>query len=90
MAHNRQAKIIWGHAGWDNTGLRGAALCRQLLDAHPSRLILGSDHFFLAPGDLRQLPQRAPGMARLLRLLPPDLAEQVGCGNPRRIFGLGE
>ncbi|MBI4799285.1 MAG: amidohydrolase family protein [Desulfarculus sp.] len=128
LAHNRQAKIIWAHAGWDNTGQRDAALCRRLLDAHPNlymsfkldkrrglpasrpldgqgrlkpewlelvaahpeRFILGSDHFFLASGDMRQLPQRAPGMKMLLGLLPPELAEQVGCENPRRIFGLGE
>ncbi|MBI5522727.1 MAG: amidohydrolase family protein [Desulfarculus sp.] len=128
LAHNRQAKIIWAHAGWDNTGHRGAGLCRRLLDAHPNlymsfkldkrrglsascplddqgrlkpewlelirahpdRFILGSDHFFLSDMDRRHLPQRAPAMARLLRLLPPDLAEQVGCENPRRVFGLGE
>lgn len=128
LAHNRQAKIIWAHAGWDNTGHRDVALCRrlfhahpnlymsfkldkrrglpasrpldkegrlkpewlELIRAHPGRFILGSDHFFLASGDMRQLPQRASGMKMLLGLLPPDLAEQVGCRNPRKIFGLGE
>lgn len=36
LEHNRQAKIIWAHAGWDNTGHRTAALCRTLLLAHPN------------------------------------------------------
>jgi predicted TIM-barrel fold metal-dependent hydrolase len=128
LQHNRQARIIWSHAGWDNTGVRDAALCRRLLDshpnlymsfkldrrrglpasrpldrqgrlkpawlellrAHPDRFFLGSDHFFLAGGDQRLLPRHAPAMRKLLQLLPPDLARQVGCDNPRRLFGLGD
>ena len=31
LAHNPRAKIIWDHAGWDNTGYRTADLCRRLL-----------------------------------------------------------
>jgi len=34
LEHNRQARIIWAHAGWDNTGYRDAALCRRLLRQH--------------------------------------------------------
>jgi hypothetical protein len=34
LAHNRKAKIIWVHAGWDNTGGRTVALCRELLARH--------------------------------------------------------
>ena len=36
LAHNRRAKIIWAHAGWDNTGDRTPQLCRRLLAAHPN------------------------------------------------------
>ncbi len=36
LAHNRGAKIIWAHAGWDNTGQRTLALCRDLLSRHPN------------------------------------------------------
>ena len=36
LAHNPRARIIWAHAGWDNTGARTAALCRRLLRAHPN------------------------------------------------------
>jgi predicted TIM-barrel fold metal-dependent hydrolase len=36
LAHNPRAKIVWAHAGWDNTGYRTAALCRRLLQAHPN------------------------------------------------------
>lgn len=31
LAHNRDAKIVWVHAGWDNSGNRTVALMRQLL-----------------------------------------------------------
>jgi predicted TIM-barrel fold metal-dependent hydrolase len=36
LAHNRQAKIIWAHAGFDNTGYRTPDLNRRLLTAHPN------------------------------------------------------
>jgi len=36
LAHNRGARIIWAHAGWDNTGHRTVALMRRLLTAHPN------------------------------------------------------
>ncbi len=31
LAHNRQAKIVWAHAGWDITGTRSVPLMRRLL-----------------------------------------------------------
>ena len=34
LAHNRRARIVWAHAGWDNTGYRTVGLCRRLLRAH--------------------------------------------------------
>ena len=36
LAHNPRARIVWAHAGWDNTGYRTPALCRRLLRAHPN------------------------------------------------------
>ena len=36
LAHNPAAKIIWAHAGWDNTGDRTPELSRRLLQAHPN------------------------------------------------------
>ena len=36
LAHNRQARIIWAHAGSDNIGYRTPDLCRRLLKAHPN------------------------------------------------------
>lgn len=36
LAHNRKAKIIWAHAGWDNTGFRTASLMGELLKKHPN------------------------------------------------------
>ena len=34
LAHNRDARIVWAHAGWDNTGHRTVALMRRLLETH--------------------------------------------------------
>ena len=36
LDHNPRARIIWAHAGWDNTGYRTPGLCRRLLQAHPN------------------------------------------------------
>lgn len=34
LSHNRKAKIIWAHVGWDNTGHRNVKLIRRLLAKH--------------------------------------------------------
>ncbi len=34
LSHNREARIVWAHAGWDNTGHRTIALSRRLLETH--------------------------------------------------------
>jgi len=36
LAHNRNARIVWQHIGWDNTGHMTIDLLRRLLDAHPN------------------------------------------------------
>ena len=36
LAHNPRARIVWAHAGWDNTGFRTPELSRRLLQAHPN------------------------------------------------------
>ncbi len=36
LAHNRRAKIIWVHLGWDNTGKRTIALTRRLMRENPN------------------------------------------------------
>jgi len=36
LEYNRQAKIIWVHIGWDQTGQRTAELTAQLLAKHPN------------------------------------------------------
>ncbi|MCP4150557.1 MAG: amidohydrolase family protein, partial [bacterium] len=36
LAHNRNAKIIWSHVGWDNTGFRTAEKTALLLKKHPN------------------------------------------------------
>lgn len=36
LAHNRNAVIVWAHAGWDLTGERTVPLMRSLLGKHPN------------------------------------------------------
>ncbi|MFQ5410189.1 MAG: amidohydrolase family protein [Anaerolineales bacterium] len=36
LAHNRDAKIVWQHIGWDNIGYMTADLMRRLLTEHPN------------------------------------------------------
>lgn len=36
LAHNRKAKILWVHLGWDNTNRRTVALTRKLLAENPN------------------------------------------------------
>lgn len=34
LAHNRKARIVWAHVGWDNTGHMTVSLLRRLLHQH--------------------------------------------------------
>lgn len=36
LDHNRNARIVWQHAGWDLTGERTVRLMRSLLNKHPN------------------------------------------------------
>jgi len=36
LRHNRKARIVWQHIGWDNTGQMQPALLRELLNDHPN------------------------------------------------------
>jgi predicted TIM-barrel fold metal-dependent hydrolase len=36
LVHNRRAKVVWAHLGWDTTGYRTPGLMRRLLEAHPN------------------------------------------------------
>jgi len=53
LAYNRRAKIVWAHAGWDNTGHRTTRLMRALLMKHPNL-------FFSIKIDRASLPQSRP------------------------------
>ena len=39
LAHNRKARIVWQHIGWDNTGDMTPGLVRRLLSAHSNLFI---------------------------------------------------
>lgn len=36
LTHNRGARIVWQHVGWDNTGHKSVAFLRQMLTNHPN------------------------------------------------------
>ncbi|MFQ5955369.1 MAG: amidohydrolase family protein [Kiloniellales bacterium] len=36
LGHNRKARIVWQHIGWDNVGQMRLGLLRRLLDRHPN------------------------------------------------------
>ncbi|MFC1884395.1 amidohydrolase family protein [Thermodesulfobacteriota bacterium] len=36
LSHNRDAKIIWAHVGWCNTGYRTPELCGEMMKRHPN------------------------------------------------------
>ncbi len=36
LAHNRKARIVWQHVGWDNTGRQTPELVRGLLERNPN------------------------------------------------------
>ena len=45
LEHNRAARIVWLHAGWDLTGERTLPLMRRLLERHPNLLMsIKCDH----------------------------------------------
>lgn len=72
LAHNRNARIIWAHGGWDLTGERTIPLMRALLEKHPN---LSMSIKLDAHGPQRSSPFTHDGMLRpdwvaLLRAFP--------------------
>lgn len=57
LSHNPGARIVWAHAGWDNTGGRTVALMRRLLHDHPNL----SMNIKLRGGDRPNRPLDASG-----------------------------
>lgn len=72
LQHERGAKIVWAHAGWDLTGERNAALIRRLLQAH-SNLYMSlklDDHGTPRTAPLRDNGGLRPDWLELLRDFP--------------------
>jgi predicted TIM-barrel fold metal-dependent hydrolase len=63
LAHNRAARIVWAHAGADNTGFRTADLSRRLLGTH-ANLYLEIKLDPLSPG---KTPLREAGEDGLIK-----------------------
>jgi hypothetical protein len=72
LAHNRKARIVWAHCGWDLTGERTVPLMHSLLERHPNLYM----SIKVDPsGTQRTFPLTADGMVRpewlaLLRAFP--------------------
>jgi hypothetical protein len=72
LDHNRAARIVWVHAGWDLTGERTVPLMRRLLERHPNLyMTIKSDQHgtpatapFLRDGGLK------PGWLAMLQQFP--------------------
>jgi len=60
----------------------------QLIEDFPDRFLIGTDQFYVASGAKPIGPQKTEATKRLMTLLPPKLARQIGTINPIRIFNL--
>ena len=121
------ARIVWSHVGWDNTGDMTVDLLRTMLKAHPNlylslkmlkkpgacqviknrplkrdgsiwpdwlalikdypgRFVLGGDVATSNPD--RNTAANIAGTWALLNQLPQDIALQIACDNPKKIYNL--
>lgn len=86
LAHNRQAPIIWAHAGSDFTGYREPVLLRRLLQAN-SNLYM---EIKMDPLALRKNPPAADGVLKPeWRKLFEDFADRFIIGSDQH-YGPGE
>jgi len=71
LAHNPRAKIIWAHAGSDNTGFRTPDLCRRLLLAHSNLYMeIKADPLANGKNYLLEKGKIAPKWLKLLEEFP--------------------
>ncbi len=59
-----------------------------LFNKYSDRFVLGSDHFYLAPGLSRELPSGAQSTVDFLAKLPMDLADKIAYQNAKTVFDL--
>lgn len=72
LSHDRKARIVWAHVGWDNTGYLSVALLRRLLEAHPN-LYMSLKIDWLSLPQNRPLSENGeirPEWAELIRAFP--------------------
>ncbi|MCH7607987.1 MAG: hypothetical protein IIC94_05405 [Chloroflexi bacterium] len=74
LDHNKEARIVWLHAGWDNTGFRTFDLMERLLRDHPNlymNIKLGSGVSGVSPTrPVDELGVLKPEWVALMRLFP--------------------
>jgi hypothetical protein len=89
LDHNREAKVVWAHAGWDLTGERRVPLMRSLLDRHPNLYMSIKIDSFGFPGT-KPMGQGGvrPGWLAMLRAFPDRFvigSDQFFGENPERL-----
>jgi hypothetical protein len=71
LTHNRNAVIVWAHAGWDNTGDRTVTLMRSLLEKHANLYMsVKIDRLSLAENRPIRGGKIRPEWIELIRLFP--------------------
>ena len=75
LAHNRKARIVWAHAGYDGTGYRTAQLCRELLEENPNLAMS-----LVVPSRMRQLLDEADRARPDWLALVSDLSDRFMVG----------
>lgn len=79
LAHNRKARVVWCHLGWDNTGQRTPELTRRLLLAHPNLFLnvkMGPDSL-----PVNRPLQRGEGLQASWRQLIVDFPDRIMLGS---------
>lgn len=89
LAHNRQARIVWQHIGWDNTGYMTTDLLRRLLQDHPNlTLALKIENRPFQVGQTRELmPNRIVDEKGQIR---PEWLELISDYPDRFVIGADE
>lgn len=99
LSHNRKAKIVWQHIGWDNTGHLTLDLLRDLLGKHPNLFLALRIENRLATMAGTPMPNRVvdrsgeivPGWLTLFREFPDRFTigtdEFCGPENAPGLFG---
>jgi len=87
LRHNRKARIVWEHIGWDNTGQMTPSLMRRLLRAHANLYLSLRVPQQLQSRDGRAFPNRIVDLDRRIK---PDWLQLIKDFPNRIMLGADE